>query len=84
MSNVSSPLMPSDSTVSAPLNCSGSTPMPTRLLRWMRSKLFATTARTPRSCVPLAAQSRELPVPYSSPPKTIVGVPAATYFIAAS
>ena len=50
----------------------------------MRSKLWAMTAFTPRSCVPLAAQSRELPVPYSSPPKTIVGVPCATYFIAAS
>ena len=77
-SNVSSPLIPSDSTLSPVLNCSGSTPMPTRLLRWMRSKLFATTALTPRSCVPLAAQSRELPVPYSSPANTMVGVPAAT------
>ncbi len=33
--------------------------MPTRLLRWMRSKLWAITARTPRSFVPLAAQSRD-------------------------
>ena len=31
------------------LNCSGSTPMPTRLLRWMRSKLSAMTALTPSS-----------------------------------
>ena len=37
--------------------------MPTRLERWMRSKLRAITARTPSSRVPLAAQSRELPVP---------------------
>ncbi len=33
----------------------------------MRSKLCATTALTPSRCVPLAAQSRELPVPYSGP-----------------
>src|ERR1035438_1667649 len=36
-------------------------PMPTRLERWMRSKLSAMTARTPRSFGPLAAQSREEP-----------------------
>jgi len=48
--------------------------MPTRLERWMRSKLLAITARTPRSRVPLAAQSLDDPVPYSSPPNTIVGV----------
>ena len=41
--------------------------MPIRLERWMRSMLFAITARTPSSSVPLAAQSRELPLPYSSP-----------------
>ena len=74
-SNVSSPLMPSEATVSLPLNWQGSTPMPTRFERWMRSKLFATTALTPSSCVPFAAQSRDDPVPYSSPPKTTVGVP---------
>ena len=76
--------MPSDSHESPGLNCSGSTPMPTRFERWMRSKLVATTALMPSSCVPLAAQSRLEPVPYSSPPKTIVGVPSAMYFIAAS
>ncbi len=43
----------------------------------MRSKLRAITALTPSSCVPLAAQSREEPVPYSSPPKITVGVPSA-------
>ncbi len=37
--------------------------MPTRLLRWMRSKLCAITAFTPSRRVPFAAQSRELPVP---------------------
>ena len=41
--------------------------MPTRLLRWMRSKLSASTARTPSRIVPLAAQSREEPEPYSFP-----------------
>ena len=66
------------------MNCSGSTPMPIRLLRWMRSKLRATTALMPSSCVPLAAQSRLEPVPYSSPAKITVGMPAAMYFIAAS
>ena len=43
----------------------------------MRSKLRATTAFTPSSCVPLAAQSRLEPVPYSSPAKIISGVPSA-------
>ena len=65
-------------------NCSGSTPMPTRLARWMRSKLSATTARMPSRLVPLAAQSREEPVPYSLPANTTVGTPAARYCIAAS
>ena len=50
----------------------------------MRSKLLAMTAFTPSNCVPLAAQSRELPVPYSSPAKMTVGVPRAMYDIAAS
>ncbi|MCY1357292.1 hypothetical protein D9M69_437790 [compost metagenome] len=84
MSKVSLPVIPSVCALSLPLNCSGSTPMPTRLERWMRSKLRATTAFTPSSCVPLAAQSRDEPVPYSSPPNTTVGVPSATYFMAAS
>jgi len=42
---------------------------------WMRSKLSATTARTPTSIVPLAAQSRDEPVPYSLPANTTSGVP---------
>ncbi len=58
--------------------------MPTRLERWIRSKLRATTALTPSNCVPLAAQSRELPVPYSSPARTTVCTPASMYFMAAS
>ena len=37
------------------------------------------TARTPSSAVPLAAQSREEPEPYSLPPRTISGVPSAMY-----
>ena len=32
--------------------------MPIRLERWIRSKLWAMTARTPSNAVPLAAQSR--------------------------
>ena len=51
--------------------------MPIRFERWMRSKLSAMTARTPRSIVPLAAQSREEPVPYSLPARITSGVPAA-------
>ena len=53
----------------SPSNTSGTTPMPTRFERWMRSKLWAITARTPSRLVPLAAQSREEPVPYSLPAK---------------
>jgi hypothetical protein len=41
----------------------------------MRSKLLATTALTPSSAVPFAAQSQELWVPCSEPAKTIGGVP---------
>jgi hypothetical protein len=33
-------LFPKDCALSLPLNCSGSTPIPARLLRWMRSKLW--------------------------------------------
>ena len=58
--------------------------MPTRLRAVDALEARATTALMPSSCVPLAAQSRLEPVPYSSPPKTIVGVPSAMYFIAAS
>ena len=47
--------------------------MPTRLLRWMRSKLSAITALTPSRAGPLAAQSRELPLPYSLPANTTSG-----------
>ena len=46
----------------------------------MRSKLCATTTLTPSSRVPLAAQSRELPVPYSAPASTISGVPCFGIF----
>ena len=77
MSITSSPFSPRLSIEWPALNCSGSTPMPTRLLRWMRSKLLATTALMPSSCVPLAAQSRDEPVPYSSPARITVGVPSA-------
>ena len=46
-----------------------------RLERWIRSKLSAITARTPRSAVPFAAQSREDPDPYSLPARITNGVP---------
>ena len=39
----------------------GSTPIPTRFERWMRSKLSTSTARTPSSSDPFAAQSRDEP-----------------------
>jgi hypothetical protein len=39
--------------------------MPMRFERWMRSKLSVMTALTPSSEVPLAAQSRDEPEPYS-------------------
>ena len=42
------------------------------------------TARTPSNLVPLAAQSREEPLPYSAPAKTTSGTPSCSYFIAAS
>ena len=73
----SSPVSPSRPASSPSPNTSGSTPMKTRLLRWMRSKLVATTARTPSSMVPLAAQSREDPEPYSAPASTTSGVPSS-------
>ncbi len=69
----SSPVNPSESALCPSGNCSGSTPMPTRFERWMRSKLSTITARTPSSFVPLAAQSREEPEPYSLPPSTTSG-----------
>src|SRR5260363_65482 len=47
-----------------------------RFERWMRSKLRAMTALTPNNCVPLAAQSRDEPVPYSSPANTRVDTPS--------
>ena len=50
----------------------------------MRSKLSAMTARTPSSRVPLAAQSRDDPVPYSLPANTTSGTPSDWYFMAAS
>jgi len=53
------------------------TPMPTRLERWIRSKLSAITALTPSRTVPFAAQSRLDPEPYSLPANTTSGVPSA-------
>ena len=42
----------------------------------MRSKLSAITARTPSRRVPLAAQSRDEPEPYSLPASTTSGTPS--------
>ena len=53
--------------------------MPMRLDRWIRSNDSTRTARTPSSSVPLAAQSRDEPDPYSLPPSTTSGVPSAMY-----
>ncbi|CLR35933.1 Uncharacterised protein [Mycobacterium tuberculosis] len=58
--------------------------MPTRLERWIRSNDCAMTALTPSRLVPLAAQSREEPLPYSTPAKMTSGVPSSLYFMAAS
>ena len=58
--------------------------MPTRFERWMRSKDWAMTARTPSRLVPLAAQSRDEPLPYSTPAKITSGTPSWRYSIAAS
>jgi hypothetical protein len=66
------------------VNCSGSTPMPIRLDRWIRSKEAASTARTPSRAVPLAAQSREDPEPYSWPAMISNATPSAAYRWAAS
>ena len=75
MSNVSKPVKPSDWRVSPFVNSNGRTPMPTRFDRWIRSNDSAITARTPRRIVPLAAQSRDEPVPYSLPAMMTSGVP---------
>ncbi len=56
----------------------------TRLLRWIRSKLSAITTLTPSSSVPLAAQSRDDPEPYSLPAMTISGTPRSRYATDAS
>ena len=76
-SKVSSPVRPSESIVSPSGNWSGTTPIPIRLERWIRSKLSAITARTPSSFVPFAAQSREEPEPYSLPASTTSGTPSS-------
>ena len=77
MVKVSVPSRPRDSALCPAGNWRGTTPMPMRLERWMRSKDSAMTALTPSRAVPLAAQSREEPEPYSLPPRTTSGMPAA-------
>ena len=51
--------------------------MPIRFDRWIRSNDSTMTALTPSSAVPLAAQSRDDPEPYSLPPNTTSGMPCA-------
>jgi hypothetical protein len=63
MSKVSDPSRPRLAADWPSRKQSGSTPMPTRFERWMRSKLSAITAFTPSRYVPLAAQSRLDPMP---------------------
>ena len=58
--------------------------MPMRFERWIRSYDSAMTARTPSSAVPLVAQSRLDPEPYSLPARTTSGTPAAWYAADAS
>ena len=50
----------------------------------MRSNDSAITAFTPSSSVPLAAQSRDDPEPYSLPASTSSGTPSAWYCTEAS
>lgn len=105
------PVKPRVSASSPGLKHKGTIPMPTRLLRWILSKLFAITALTPYnhesvpvilnmgntrkrqleilittnikeltcSIGPFAAQSRELPLPYSAPASMIVSWPSSLY-----
>jgi hypothetical protein len=60
---VSAPVSPSESADCPGRNCSGKTPMPTRLERWIRSNDSAKIARTSSSFGPLAVQSRDDPAP---------------------
>jgi hypothetical protein len=75
--NSSDPSRPSDWRDCPSANVTGSTPIPTRLERWMRSNDSAITAETPRRFGPFAAQSRDEPDPYSLPVSTISGTPSA-------
>ena len=50
----------------------------------MRSNDSVMTDFAPSRMVPLAAQSREDPVPYYLPPSTTSGTPSFWYFMATS
>mmetsp|Transcript_14449 Transcript_14449/g.26144 ORF Transcript_14449/g.26144 Transcript_14449/m.26144 type:complete len:216 (-) Transcript_14449:2029-2676(-) len=82
--NCSLPFRPRESAFWPSLKHMGTMPMPQRLERWMRSKLSAITALTPCRYGPLAAQSRDDPLPYSLPARMIRECPSALYFSAAS
>ncbi len=66
---VSSPFSPIDCQEAHPRRSAATRPCRRGLERWIRSKLWQITARTPSSRVPFAAQSRDEPLPYSAPAK---------------
>ena len=84
MSKDSVPSSPIDSAVFSFVNTNGNTPIPIKLDRCILSKLSAITALTPNNIGPFAAQSLELPVPYSLPASTIKGTSSSRYLSAAS
>ena len=78
MSNVSSPLMPRTATLSLGLELQRQHAHADQIAAVDALEALArSTALTPSSCVPLAAQSRDEPVPYSSPANTTVGMPSS-------
>lgn len=82
--NCSLPVRPSASADSPVLNCRGKIPIPTKLDLWMRSYDSAITALMPNRYGPFAAQSLELPDPYSCPASTISCWLSFWYFSEAS
>lgn len=61
ISNDSLPTRPNVSALSPSLNWSGNTPINTKLLRWIRSKLSAITALIPNKFVPLQPSHENFP-----------------------
>src|SRR5690606_19381136 len=75
----SAPSRPKVSALAPSGNCRGRTPIITRFERWIRSNDVAITALTPSRNVPLAAQSRDEPIPLSVPARTTRGTFASLY-----